>query len=264
MRKRFEGQTAWITGGGTGIGRALAVRLAAEGAKIAVSGRREERLQEVVETIRASGGTAIAVPMDVTDEQAVKAAAEAVHNHWQRIDLVIANAGFAVTGKVERLRADDWRRQFDTNVVGLAITARYALPYLRKTKGRLGLVGSVAGLIVAPGISAYTASKHAVRAIGQTLSIELIGSGVSCTLLEPGFVESEIGQVNNQGEYESEREDVRPQHLMWTAERAAASMVRALYVRKREHVFTVHGRVLAFLGQHFPGLVYRFNTFRRR
>jgi NAD(P)-dependent dehydrogenase (short-subunit alcohol dehydrogenase family) len=260
MKRRFEGQVAWITGGGSGIGRALALHLAEEGATVAVSGRRQDRLDEVVDAIRAADGRALAVPVDVTDETSVEAAAARVVGELGRMDVVLANAGFSVGGRVEALSAEDWRRQLDTNVVGLAVTAKHALPHLRERRGRLGLVGSVAGLAAFPGFAAYHASKYAVRAIGQCLAGEVHGSGVSVTLLHPGFVESEIGQVDNHGKLRAERPDPRPARLMWTAPRAAAVMTHALWRRRRELVFTGHGKLAAFLGQHFPGLVHLLVT----
>lgn len=268
MTRRFEGKVAWITGGGSGIGKAMALHLAAEGATVAVSGRRQEKLDEVVSAIAARGGKAAAIPVDVTDEGSVEAAANAVVETLGRMDLAVANAGFGVNGRVETLSADDWRRQFDVNVVGLAITAKYALVHLRKTAGRLGLVGSVAGLIAAKGNGPYCASKYAVRAIGLSLAGEVHGSGASVTLLHPGFVESEIAQVDNQGRHDPARRDPRPANLMWTAPRAAEVMVDAMWKRRLEYVFTWHGKFGAFLGMHFPRLVHfvitRFGGKNRR
>jgi short-subunit dehydrogenase len=177
-----------------------------------------------------------------------------------RMDVAVANAGFAVAGRIEKLGADDWRRQLDTNVVGLAITARHAIPHLRKTGGRLALVGSVASMLSTPNVGAYAASKFAVRAIGQALAAELHGSGVSCTTLHPGFVESEIGHVDNHGVYREDFEDRRPRRLFWSSERAARVMVRAIERRKREYVFTGHGKIGGFVGRHMPGLVHFFVT----
>lgn len=256
MVRRFENQVAWITGGGSGIGRSVALALAEEGATVAVSGRREERLELVVTEIEGNGGKALSVPCDVSDEASVQSAATRVVEALGGMDVVVANAGFAVAGKIEKLSADDWRRQFDVNVVGLAMTARYSIPHLKKNAGRLGLVGSVASMITTPGIGAYSASKYAVRAIGQTLAIELAGTGVSCTTVHPGFIESEIDQVDNQGVFDASRKDSRPKKLMWPSDKAATAMIGAIAARKREYTFTGHGKVGAFVGRHLPGLVH--------
>ncbi|HTU63667.1 MAG TPA: SDR family NAD(P)-dependent oxidoreductase, partial [Polyangiales bacterium] len=173
-----------------------------------------------------------------------------------RLDVAIANAGFGVGGRIERLDADAWRRQLETNVIGVALTARYALPHLRNTRGRMVLIGSVAALLPGPGTGAYAASKAAVRSIGETLSVECVGSGVSVTTVHPGFVESEIGRVDNHGRFDASRKDNRPARLMWSSERAARVMARAIARREREFVFTGHGKVGAFMGQHFPGLTH--------
>jgi len=260
MAKRFEGQVAWITGGGSGIGKALALELAREGAHVAVSGRREARLQEVAREVSAIGGRGLAVPCDVRDEAAVREAADQVASVLGRMDVCVANAGFGVVGKIEELTAEDWRRQLDVNVVGLTQTVRFALPHLRQTGGRIGLLGSVAAMLPLPKNGAYVASKYAVRGIGQTLSIELHGSGVSCTTIHPGFVESEIAQVDNEGRHDPSRKDPRPAKLMWSAEKAAKAMVGALHRRDREHVFTGHGKLAGFVGRHMPGVAHLLMT----
>jgi NAD(P)-dependent dehydrogenase (short-subunit alcohol dehydrogenase family) len=255
MRRGFRDRSVWITGGGSGIGEALALELGRRGAWVAVSGRRIDRLEAVVRRIEEAGGRAKAVGCDVTDEAAVEAAVDEVVRAFGRLDVAVANAGMGVSGRVEALTARDWRFQFDVNVVGAALTGRFALGPLRQTRGRLVLVGSAAAYLGAVSSGAYCASKAALRSLGQTLRLELAGSGVSVTSIHPGFIESEIGQVDNRGVHHPDREDRRPQRLMWTAERAARVMARAILRRRREFVFTGHGRLAAFFGQHFPGLL---------
>ncbi len=256
MKRRYEGKVVWVTGGGSGIGEALAIAFAYEGANVAISGRRLNRLEETCKKIERAGVKALAVQCDVSVEEDVKAAVELVVDEFGGLDVAIANAGFGVGGTIKSLSADEWRRQFDTNVVGLAMTAKYALPYLEDVDGRLVLMGSVAGTLAMPGNGAYHASKYAVRAIGQTLSLELINTGVSCTTIQPGFVESEIGQVDNEGKYREEWKDRRPQAIMWNSERAARVCVDAIDRREREFTFTGHGKILAALGKHAPGVMY--------
>ena len=254
MSGRFSGQVVWITGGGSGLGRAMALEFAREGAQVAVSGRRQDRLEDVRKLIEALGSKGAAIPCDVTDEAQVTETVRQVVDRLGRLDVAVANAGFSVSGRIEELSADDWRRQLEVNVIGLTSTVRCALPELRKTRGRVVLIASVTAFLGLPKSGAYCASKAAVRSIGETLSAELRGSGVTCTTIHPGFVESEIAQVDNTGSFHASRKDKRPQALMWPADRAARVMVKAIHRRRREHTFTGHGRLAAFMGMHFPGL----------
>lgn len=256
MKTRFTDNVVWITGAGSGLGAEMARRFALEGADVALSGRRLDRLEEVAETVRSAGRQALTVPCDVRDDAAVDRAAAQIEEHFGRIDTVVANAGFSVSGRIETLGADDWRAQLETNVIGLTNTVRSSLPALRRSKGRLVLIGSVAGLVTTPGVGAYHASKFAVRAIGETLAKELHGSGVTCTTIHPGFVASEIARVDNKGVYDASRRDMRPHALMWQPDDAARVMVNAIYKRKREFTFTGHGKIAGFLGRHFPGMVH--------
>jgi len=256
----WHDRVVWITGGGSGIGQALAEEVARHGAHVVVSGRRLERLEDVVQRIESAGGRGRPLVCDVTDEAQIASAVAQIVQTCGRLDVVVANAGFSVAGRLEKLTADDWRRQLDTNVVGLAVTAKHAIPELKKSRGRLALIGSVAGMVCAPGVGAYHASKHAVRAIGQTLAMELHGTGISVTTIHPGFVESEIAQVDNSGVFRPEVRDRRPQRLMWSAEDAARVMARAIDRRKREYVFTYHGKLAGWLGRHAPGLVHQIIT----
>jgi NAD(P)-dependent dehydrogenase (short-subunit alcohol dehydrogenase family) len=252
----FREKVVWITGGGSGIGHAMALEFARLGARVAVSGRRLDRLKAVAEELRELGADAIAIECDVTDEDAVEQAVAAVVDRFGSLDVAVANAGFAVAGRVAKLSAADWRRQLNVNVVGTALTAKHAAPELAKTHGRLAVMGSVAGTISVAGTGAYSASKYAVRSLAQTLALELHADGISVTLVQPGFVKSEIAQVSNEGVHNANRKDRRPARLMWESADAARVIVRAIHRRKREFTFTAHGKIAAFLGTHVPGLVH--------
>lgn len=244
----------WITGASSGIGRALALQFAARGYVVALSARRMELLETLEKEILQHGGVARSVVCDVTDENSLKKGIRAVVSYFGRIDIAIANAGCAVIGFMEQLSWQDWHRQFNVNVTGLAMTVKHALPELRKTGGRLVLIGSVSAYVPNPMVGAYGASKAAVQNIGETLQVELIGTGVSCTTIHPGFVDSNITRVDNQGVFNPEAEDPRPAKLMWPTAKAARVMIRAIEKRKKVYVFTGHGKVFVFLGRFFPGL----------
>jgi short-subunit dehydrogenase len=252
----FKDKIVWITGASSGIGKEMALQFAAQGAHLAVSGRRKERLEGLVLQIEQMGSKALAVPCDVAVEEEVRQCIEKIINHFTQLDIAVANAGFGVGGKIENLTADDWRRQMDVNVIGLASTAKFALPHLKRSNGTIVLMGSVASMISSPNSAPYNVSKAAVRAIGQTLSMELHGSGANCTTIHPGFVESEIGKVDKQGIYRADWKDKRPAQLMWPTNKAVKHMLKGIKKKKREVVITRHGKIMGFLGRHFPGLVH--------
>lgn len=256
MAGRFDDHVVWITGAGSGLGREMALRFAEQGATLVVSGRRIDNLKDVVAQLTPHGASALAVACDVRDEAQVDEAVAKVLKEFGRLDVVVANAGYSVAGPVERISAEEWRGQMETNVIGLTNTIRSSMPALRESRGRMVLIGSVAGLISMPGTGPYHASKFAVRAIGETLALELYGSGVSCTTIHPGFVASEIARVDNRGVYDASRRDARPAKLMWQPDAASRVMVNAIYKRKREFTFTGHGKLAGFVGRHFPGLAY--------
>jgi short-subunit dehydrogenase len=251
-KKMFQNQVIWITGASSGLGKYMALEFAKKGAKLALSARRVDKLEEVLAQINALGADGIIVPCDILEESEIEKAAQTVFGHYGKLDVAVANAGYGVVGKIEELTAKEWRRQMDINVIGLALTAKYAIPFLKLSKGRLALIGSVAAYIPNPKTGAYGASKAAVRSIGQTLQLELKRTGVSCTVIHPGFVDSDITRVDNEGIYNPEGLDPRPKNLMWPTEKAAQLMVSAISRRKKSFVFTGHGKFIAFIGQHFP------------
>ena len=122
----------------------------------------------------------------------------------------MANAGFGVVGPIERLTLDDYRRQFETNVFGVLRTVFATLAELRRSRGRLVIVGSVSGHVALPNASPYAMSKFAVRALAQALDFELRPTGVSVTLVSPGFVDTELHQVDNRGVRHPEVTPERP------------------------------------------------------
>ncbi|MBM4276738.1 MAG: SDR family NAD(P)-dependent oxidoreductase [Deltaproteobacteria bacterium] len=253
--QRFTDRVVWITGGGSGIGRAVALEFAREGASVAMSGRRKEKLSETVTAIEAMGGRALAIPCDVMDEASIAAAVRRMTEAWGRIDVAVANAGYSVIGRIEDLNLEYWKRQFDVNVFGLVATVRAALPELQKTEGRVVLIGSVAGFVPFPKGAVYAASKAAVRMIGETLSAELRGSGVSCTTVHPAYVESEIVRVDNDGRLRENRKDPRPRRLVWKADKAARAIVLASYHRRREVVLSAYGKIAVGINRFAPGLL---------
>ncbi|MFC2084860.1 SDR family oxidoreductase [Bacteroidota bacterium] len=218
--KKIQKKVVWITGGGSGLGKAMALEFARNGAKVVISGRRENILKETVREIERENSQGLAIQCDVSKEEEIIEAVSQIVNSFGRLDVAIANAAVPMTGKIEELKHEEWKRIFEINVIGLAMTAKHALPELRKTKGRLVLVGSGASMLASPNFSAYTSTKYAMRAIGQTLSMELYKSGVSCTNIYPGYMSTEFAQIDNDGEISSEKQKWDNSYT-WSPEKSA-------------------------------------------
>ena len=251
----FAGQTVFITGASSGIGAALAREFARHGADVALMARRRDRLDGLVTEIQRQGRRALALTGDVTVDGDVERAVAATRTAFGRLDVAIANAGFGVTGPVESLTLDDYRRQFETNVFGVLRTVQAVLADLKSTRGRLVILGSVSGHIAVPRSSPYSMSKFAVRALAEALGHELAPAGVAVTLVSPGFVESEIRRVDNTGVLRTDAPEPVPAWLVVPTARAARQIVRAVARRRREVVITGHGKVAVFLQRHAPWLV---------
>ena len=185
--------TAVITGASSGIGAATAVRLAKEGFDVVLGARRMDKLEKVAEDC---GGRAL--PLDVTDKDSVAAFAQEI----AELDVLVNHAGLASgLQPVDELEEDRVRLMLETNVLGLLRTTQALLPKLEAGDGgHIVNVGSIAGFETYPGGAGYTASKHAVRAISQTMRIDLLGRPVRITEVSPGLVETEFSMVRFDGD----------------------------------------------------------------
>jgi len=264
---RFAGKTALVTGASAGIGRAVAMEFAREGANVAIAARRMDLLEKLARDIEGLGRKALPLRCDVTQETEVQAAIASAVATFGGLDVVVANAGFGVVGPVEALTIDDFRRQFETNIFGVLHTVKPAIPVLERSRGRLALVGSVSGHVSVPATGAYAMSKFAVRALADALFHELRPKGIAVTLISPGFIESDFRQVDNKGVHHPGQGDPYPKWIVMSTETAARKIVRAIARGRREIILTGHGKLAVFLQRHFPGLLslfFRFTGYRGR
>lgn len=245
-----------VTGASSGIGAALARELAGRGARLVLVARRLELLRALAATLPAD--RAISARADVTVDGEIEAAVAAGVAAFGQLDGAIASAGFAVVGGFARLSLPDYRRQLETNFFGALRTAYATWPELRRTRGRLAFVGSVSGHIPAPRLSPYCSSKFALRGFAQSIRPELAREGVSVTLLSPGFVVSDIGFVDNQGQRRQQDLSAAPPWIRMPADKAARQMVRAIAARRGEAVITAHGKLGVWLYRHAPWVVDAF------
>jgi short-subunit dehydrogenase len=255
MAKRLNGKVAFITGASSGIGAAMAREFARRGANVVLTARRWERLEALALELRAKGRRALALSCDVTvDGDLERAVAEALET-LGRIDYLVANAGFGVAGFFHRRVLEDYRRQFETNVYGVLRTAFAGFDALQASGGVFAIMGSVMGHAALPGTSPYAMSKHAVKALAGALRYEWRDRGVTVTLLSPGFVDSEIRQVANDGSFNPEARDTIPRWLRMRSDKAARKLVTAVAKGRREVVVSGHGKLVVFLARHTPRLL---------
>jgi short-subunit dehydrogenase len=249
----FQDKAVIITGASSGIGEELAWQLAQAGAKLTLAARRRERLDSVAKRIAAIGDSRpLVAECDVTRDGDIElAVAETVRN-WGKLDIVFANAGFGVKGALKKLSLEDYRRQFETNVFGVLRTIYAALPEIEKAKGNLVLISSVSGWVSTPGVSAYSMSKFAIRALGNSITQELGRAGVKVTLISPGFVVSNIRRVDNQGRFHAEATDAVPAWIQMSTQRAVRKILEAVSRGKREQIISLHGKVFVALERFLP------------
>ena len=241
----FLGKAVLITGASSGLGEELARQLAQQGALLTLAARRAEVLARLGGSIReATGASPLVIECDVTrDGDVERAVAETVAERG-KLDIAFANAGFGVAGTFAKLTLADYRRQLETNVFGVLRTLYAALPEVTRTHGQLVITGSVAGWVAVPGVSAYAMSKFALRALANSITPELAASGVMLTLISPGFVESNIRRVDNQGTLHAEAPEPLPGWLVVDRCKAARQILSAVARRRREAIITGHGLIL--------------------
>ena len=183
------GAHALVTGGGTGIGAAIATRLAEAGARVTVVGRRPELLQEVADGL----STAQAVPFDVTDEEEIETGIATATEEFGPIDILVNNAGAAEAAPFEHTTLDTWRAMLEVNLTGVFLMSRVVLPAMVERRwGRIVSIASTAGLKGYAYVAAYCAAKHGVIGLTRSLALEVAQKGVTVNAVCPGYTETDL------------------------------------------------------------------------
>jgi NADP-dependent 3-hydroxy acid dehydrogenase YdfG len=199
MSEELHDTTALVTGASSGIGAATAIRLAAEGATVALVARRRDRLDEVASTIEAAGGRAVIIEADVSDRTAAEAAVNEAVDRMGRLDILVNNAGIMLLGPALQASVEEWERMLSVNVSGVLAVTHAALPHLVQAaedspRGIADIVtiSSTAGRVARPGSSVYNLTKFGVNAFSEALRQELVPQRVRVGVIEPGTVDTEL------------------------------------------------------------------------
>ena len=194
---RFANQVAVVTGAGRGIGHAIALALASEGARVAVVSRNETNAMRTADEINAKhAGLAKAYAVDVANHGAVSTLAEQILSEFSRVDILVNNAGVTRDGLSMRISEEDWDVVLDTNLKGtFNCIQAFERPMIKQRSGRIINIGSVAGLMGNAGQANYAASKAGVLGLTKTIARELASRGITCNVVAPGFIETDMTDV---------------------------------------------------------------------
>lgn len=239
-------KVVFITGASSGIGRGLAIELGRKGASLGLLARRAETLREIVAEVEAAGGRALALPADVKDAKAVRAAAGQVHDKFGRVDVLIANAGIGVTTDARNLQPEEVADVIGVNVLGAVNSVTAVLPEMvEKKSGQLVVISSLAAYRGLPKSGAYCASKAAVSAFFESLRVDLHGSGIEVTIVHPGFIKTPLT---------AGREAQMP-YLM-ELDFAIRKILRAIEKRKKSYAFPWQLATIVRAAMLFPAPLY--------
>lgn len=182
----LENRVAIITGAGSGFGRATAELYAKEGAKVVVVDFNEESAQQTVSAIKEHGGKAVAVKADVSNEEDVKNFVQTAISEYGQIDILFNNAGIYAPGTVEETSMEDWNRSISVNTTALFLASKYAIPYLKETKGTIINTASAGGIIGFPNAISYATTKGAVISFTRAMAVDYAEAGVRVNAICPG------------------------------------------------------------------------------
>jgi len=254
----MKGRRIILTGASEGIGRALALELAARGARLALAARDRDRLESVAQECRARGADALAVPTDVTNTQDLEWLVGETLKAFGGIDAVVHNAGITMWSRFDALAdLSIFERVMEVNYYAPVRLTALTLPHLRESRGLIVVVASLAGLTGVPERSAYAGSKHAVIGFFDSLRIELAGTGVDVSVVAPDFVVTEIHKRAIGPDGEPLGSSPMQQSKIMTAAECARQIARAMEKRQRQLLMSTRGKLGMWLKLLAPGIIDR-------
>ncbi len=246
-----------ITGGSSGIGKACAERFGREGARVCITGRNSDNLEEAAQLLRAKNIEVMVVQGDVANEHDCVRMVNETLNKYGRIDVLINNAGISMRAFFKHVDLAVIRQLMEVNFFGTVYCTKYALKQLLKYNGSVVGVSSVAGYQGLPGRTGYSASKFAMEGFLKALELENHNSGLHVMIVCPGYTESNIRKTALVADGSSQGESPRDETKMMSAEEVADQIYQGVMKRKQRVVLTTQGKLSYYLSKLVPGFVDR-------
>jgi short-subunit dehydrogenase len=244
-----------ITGASSGIGKALAFECAKRGAKLSISSRNMDKLQEVADQLSTQNIDALLVKTDVSIESECADLIRKTIATYGRIDVLINNAGISMRAIFQEVDLKVIRQLMDTNFWGTVYCSKYALPFLLKSKGSLVGVSSIAGYKGLPGRTGYSSSKFAMQGFLEVVRMENMKKGLHVLIACPGFTASNIRNLSLTKDGTSQGETPLDEEKLMSAEEVAKNICDAIEKRKRTLILTFQGKMTVLLNKFFPSLM---------
>ena len=260
MSAYFKNKTVVVTGGSDGIGKALVENLLQQGAKVATCARSNDKLYDLqLQNANRPLFTAVA---DVSNEGDCKNFIESAAHHFGGVDILINNAGISMRALFADAELDTLRKLMDVNFWGTVYCSKFALPYIKQSKGDIAAISSIAGYRGLPGRCGYSASKFAVNGFMEALRTELRTDGVNVLWISPGFTASNIRKVALDKEGKPQGETPLDESKLMSSEECARHILHAIEKRRRSLILTTNGKQTVYMNKFLPGLadklVHRF------
>ena len=244
-----------ITGGTSGIGKALAIKIGKNGGKIVITGRRLEALKETQAELENAGISCLALQSDVTKENDTKELVEKTIEHFGKINILINNAGISMRAAFEEVDLEVIKEVMNINFFGAINTTKYCLPHIIQSKGSIVGISSIAGYRGLPGRVGYSASKFALQGFLEALRTEMLYKGVHVLTACPGFTASNIRRTALSADGTPQHESPLNETKIMSAEECAAHIYFAIRTRKKIITLTTQGKITVFLNKFFPGFM---------
>lgn len=247
---KLTNKTILITGASSGIGKAMALRSAKDGATVILAARSAEKLAEVAAEVTSLGGTPVSVPTDVTKVDDIRNLYLKATENGRVLDAVFDNAGLGFIGKIWELTAEQIQTILSVNTIGMILVAKFAAEVMQKQKyGHLIMTSSLAGLITLPEWSAYVASKWAITGFSDCIRYELAPFNVQVTTLHPGMVNTEFFSKEK-----ANQDMTKLDKNALSAEQVAEEVYNALFTKQKKIIIPAMSKSLAFLQKYLPGV----------